>query len=486
MARFRLDGTRFLLIVLISLVFPIVGYSQSTAGNISGIVTDVNGAIVPGATVTLISEQNGSTRTEVSNEEGRFQFSTVQPGPYTLKIEHQGFQTLQRTKTILSANETLALGDLKLTAGSISEVVTVASSGATVERESSDLTARLTSDQIDLISTKGRDITSLLRLIPGTTNENDIEAVGEGFGTDLPFISGQRGRSTVPMVDGLNAGEPSGSNKVSMSTSQDAISEVKVLRNNYAAEYGNNGGAIISIVSKGGTKSYRGSAYYFIRNEALNATNYFINQQGLPRPIYRHNIWGFNYGGPLPLPRFGETEHMFLKNKAFFFINYEKPHTITPTNPIFVTVPTALERAGDFSQSLNSSGQPFFIADPLLAQQGKVCSSADTSGCFHDLSRATASNPTGLNIIPLNRFNQSTAALLTVFPLPNTDVRNTNGGLLYNFVTQKSVDVPKRSLLIRFDVKPTQNDSIFYKKQWFRSDNVGLGTSGWPSGDQNR
>jgi hypothetical protein len=461
-------------------------YAQSIAGSISGTVTDINGGILPGATITLISEKDGTSRTSVANDEGRFVFSTLQPGPYTIKVEQPGFQTLQRTHTILSANETLALGDLKLTAGNISEVVTVASSGATVEKESSDLTARLTSDQIELISTKGRDITSLLRLIPGTTNENDVEAVGEGFGTDLPFISGQRGRSTVPMVDGLNAGEPSGSNKVSMSTSQDAISEVKILRNNYAAEYGNNGGAIISIVSKGGTKSYRGSTYYFIRNEALNASPFFINQQGLRKPLYRHNIWGFNYGGPLPLPRFGETDHMFLRNKAFFFVNYERPHTITPTNPIFVTVPTALERAGDFSQSLNSSGQQFFIADPLLAQQGRPCSSTDTSGCFHDPSRATASNPTGLNIIPQNRFNSSTAALLRVFPLPNTNVRNTNGGLLYNYVTQRSVDVPKRSLLIRFDIKPTQNDSIFWKRQWFTSDNVGLGTSGWPSGDQNR
>ena len=486
MAKFRFRGTGLLVIVFFLLILQVSIRSQSIAGNISGTITDANGGVLPGATITLISEQSGASRSGVSNDEGRFQFSTVQPGPYTIKIAQQGFQTLQKTHTILSANEDLALGELKLTAGSISEVVTVASSGATVERESSDLTARLTSDQIDLISTKGRDITSLLRLIPGTTNENDIEAVGEGFGTDLPFISGQRGRSTVPMVDGLNAGEPSGSNKVSMSTSQDAIAEVKVLRNNYAAEYGNNGGAIISIVSKGGTKAYRGSAYYFLRNEAFNATNYFVNRQGLPRPLYRQNIWGFNFGGPMPLPRFGETEHMFLRNKAFFFVNYEKPHTITPTDPVTVTVPTALERTGDFSQSLNSSGQPFFIADPLLAQQGKVCSSLDASGCFHDLSRATPNNPAGLNIIPLNRFNQSTAALLTVFPLPNTDVRSTNGGLLYNYVTQRSVDVPKRSLLIRFDIKPTQNDSIFWKRQWFTSDNVGLGTSGWPSGDQNR
>src|SRR5678815_2867549 len=128
-------------------------------------------------------------------------------------------------------------GNLELNPGQVSEMVTVTTHGERVETKSSDLTARLTSDQIDLISTKGRDITSLLRLLPGISYIDDIEAVGEGFGTDLPNISGQRGRSTVSTVNGLNASEPSGSNKLSMTINQDAVAEVKVLRNNYAAEY---------------------------------------------------------------------------------------------------------------------------------------------------------------------------------------------------------------------------------------------------------
>src|SRR5439155_5910328 len=255
-------------------------------------------------------------------------------------------------KVILSANETLALGELPLKTGQVTETVTVQSEGQIVEKESSDLQARLTSDQISLISTKGRDITSLLRLIPGTSNNDDIEAVGEGFGTDLPNFSGQRGRSAVATIDGLFAGEPSGSNKVSMTINQDAVAEIKVLRNNYAAEYGNNGGAMINIVSKGGGKDYRGSVYYFVRNESLNGTPFFINQQKLPKPQYRHKIPGFNFGGPLPLLKFGEGGRALVRNKAFFFVSMEKPHTITPTDPVTVTVPTALERIGDFSKSI--------------------------------------------------------------------------------------------------------------------------------------
>src|SRR5262249_24722875 len=253
------------------------------------------------------------------------------------------------------------------------------------------LTARLTADQLSLISTKGRDVTSLLRLIPGTSNDDDIEAVGEGFGTNLPNISGQRGRSTVTTIDGLNASEPSGSNKISMTINQDAVGEVKVLRNNYAAEYGNNGGAMINIVSKGGGTEYRGSVYYFVRNESLNSTPFFINQQKLAKPLYRHKIPGFNFSGPLPLPRFGESDRALVRNKAFFFVSIEKPHTITPTDPVTVTVPTDLERKGDFTKSVAgcnaTTGLPNFVS---------LTDAPHSSG-----------SPIVNNIVPQDRINKS-------------------------------------------------------------------------------
>lgn len=458
--------------------------AQTVTGSVSGIVSDLTGGVIPGASVTLTMENTGETRTVNTNGEGRFNFAALQPGNYTLRVERQGFQTLEQKGIVLSANETLALGELKLQPGQVSETVSITSEGAIVERESSDLTARLTADQIALISTKGRDVTSLLRLIPGTSNDDDIEAVGEGFGTNLPNISGQRGRSTVSTVDGLNASEPSGNNKLSMTINQDAVAEVKVLRNNYAAEYGNNGGALINLVSKGGGKDYRGSAYYFLRNEALNAAPFFSNKAGLARPLYRHNIWGFNVGGPAPIPRFGEGGSKLIRDKVFFFFSYEKPHQITPQDPRFVTVPTALERAGDFSQSLNSTNAKVFIKDPTRAGN---CTAADTTGCFRDPSRGTSGNPLGLNIIPLSRINSSGRALLNYFPLPNSAVgtRNAAGGA-FNYVVQSPVDVPKRSMVIRFDVKPTDKDSVYWKAQWWTSDNLGTGTSGWPSGDASR
>ena len=462
----------FVATVVALTLLPSTSAAQSVSGSISGTVTDPNGAVVAGAAVTLENDQTKDRRDQVSNESGRFSFAAVQPGVYTVKIEHSGFEKLLRTRVVLSANEALALGELPLKTGEVTETVTVQSEGQVVEKESSDLTARLTANQISLISTKGRDVTSLLRLIPGTSNDDDIEAVGEGFGTNLPNISGQRGRSTVTMIDGLNASEPSGSNKISMTINQDAVAEVKVLRNNYAAEYGNNGGAMITIVAKGGGKDYRGSVYYFVRNESLNANNFFINRNSTvspaTKPLYRHKIPGFNFGGPLPLFRFGEGGPSLLRDKAFFFVSMEKPHTITPTDPVTVTVPTALERAGNFSQSILSSGSPVVITDPRTNAPfpGNIIQPAGSPGC-------------GVTITCINRSGQG---LLSFFPLPNSPIASNPG----RYIFQKSVDVPKHSYVFRFDIKPTNKDSVYWKGQWWTSDNLGLGTSGWPGGDANR
>ena len=482
MFSFRRCKAAILTLVVVLLALGTVTIAQTITGSISGAVMDQTGGMIPGAIATLKSEKTGQSRGSTTDSEGRFNFAALQPGTYALKIERAGFQTLEQRGVILSANENLALGDLKLQPGQVSETVSVVSEGAIVERESSDLTARLTADQINLISTKGRDITSLLRLLPGTSNNDDIEGAGDGFGTDLPNISGQRGRSTVPTIDGLFAGEPSGSNKLSMTINQDAVAEVKVLRNNYGAEYGNNGGAIINIVSKGGGKDYAGSVYYFLRNESLNGSPFFNNKAGLARPLYRHLYPGGNFSGPLPLPKFGEGGDFWLKDKVFFFYAYEKPHQITPNDPRFVTVPTDLERRGDFSKSINSNGAQVFVRDPL--NPGTGCSATDTSGCFKDPSRSTASNPLGLNIIPQARWNASGVALLNFFPLPNTF--GGSGGSAFNYAFQSPTDVPKRSQVLRFDIKPSNNDTIYWKYQWWTSDNLGTGTSGWPGNDNNR
>jgi hypothetical protein len=149
-----------------------------------------------------------------------------------------------------------------------------------------------------------------------------------------------------------------------------------------------------------------------------------------------------------------------------------------------VTVPTALERRGDFSQSVNSTNAKVFVRDPLITTGN--CNATDQSACFRDPSRATADNPLGLNIIPQSRWNASGAAILNFFPLPNQLGGRTTTGGAFNYVIQKSVDVPKRSQVIRLDFKPTDRDSFYGKAQWWTSDNEGFDTSGWPGNAENR
>ena len=164
MSSIKLHWSKLLYGLFCLLLASGLAVAQSVTGTISGTVVDASGKVIAGAKVTLTDERTGSARAGASNEEGDFIFPALQPGGYTIKIEHSGFRSYQRTNNVLSANEVLALGKLALDVGSLNEVVTTIAEGAVVETESSDLTGRLTADQIALISTKGRDITSLLRL----------------------------------------------------------------------------------------------------------------------------------------------------------------------------------------------------------------------------------------------------------------------------------------------------------------------------------
>lgn len=442
-----------------------IGLAQTVAGTVSGTVADSSGAVVAGASVRLINQQTGYARTLAANEAGRFTFAAVEPGNYTVRIEQPGFQTIEQKNVVLSANENLSLGNLELKAGQVSETVTVTTQGERVETESSDLSARLTSAQIDLISVKGRNVTSLLRTMPGVTYEDDSDATGESFGQVIPNIGGQRARSALATVDGLNGNDVSGSNRLSYTINLDAIAEVKVLLNNYAAEFGNQGGGQINVVSKSGGREYHGGFYYYLRNEALNANNFFNNKNALSRPLYRHNTWGATFGGPVKIPKLFSNRN---GKNLFFFYSIERPETITPVAPIDVTVPTALERRGDFSQTRTQAGAPVFIKDPT---NSNPCSATNQSGCFPG------------NVIPANRINRNGQALLNFFPLPNNQAAFSATGT--NYIVQESLNVPKLSNVARVDFKSGEN-SIYWKGQTWLSDTQGFSTPGWPGGDTNR
>jgi hypothetical protein len=234
----------------------------------------------------------------------------------------------------------------------------------------------------------------------------------------------------------------------------DAIGEVKVLLNNYQAEYGRNGASFINIVTKSGGQQYHGSAYWYKRHESWNANNFFNNRNGVPLPIYRYSTLGATLGGPAPLEKVWKGS----KDKVFFFYSFEKSWVKNPQAVRQVMTPTDLERRGDYSQTLDQNGARINIRDPLAA----------------------ANFPN--NIVPASRISRNGQALLNIFPLPNTLDRNiTRGNFNYQF--QESIDQPRDQHLFRIDLKPTQNDSINVRGSTWYADSLGYavaaGSSNW-------
>ena len=192
----------------------------------------------------------------------------------------------------LSANERLSLGAIRLKIGDVTEKVTVEAVGAAVQTASSERAAQLTSNQINMVLVRGRDVLSLLRLLPGVSNTSDPNALGDGTGAAMPYIQGQQYQFNTFNVDGVAGNDLGNPYAASSSTNMDAIGEVTVLLNNYQAEYGRNGGAFINIVTKSGTRDFHGTGYWYKRHEMFNANDFFSNRNGVPKALYRYNTLG--------------------------------------------------------------------------------------------------------------------------------------------------------------------------------------------------
>ena len=430
-------------VVLACIMFvSIPAAAQSIMGSVSGRVVDPSGSAIAGAPVVLVNERTKDMRSVNSNELGVFAFPTVQPGVYTLRIEQQGFQSVEQTGMNLSANERLALGDISLRIGAVTERVTVQATGEAVQTAGSERSAELTSNQINMILVRGRDVMSLLRTMPGVTYTGDTEAVGENLGTNFPNVQGGRYEWNTLNVDGLAGNDLGNPYTGSSSINLDAISDVKVLLNNYQAEYGRNGGAFINVVTKSGTQQFHGSGYWYKRHEMLNANNFFNNLNKVAKPVYRYNTLGFTVGGPVYIPgKFNSS-----KEKLFFFYSFENWGSKSPRPLQQTTMPTALEREGNFSQTLDVSGALIVMRDP------------------------TTGSPFPGNVIPTSRINKNGQILLNVFPLPNaTDRSVTRGAYNYNFT--QSWQIPKQQHLFKIDYLPTGKDRFSVRGSTWRADN---------------
>ncbi len=450
-----------LVVLLAAGALPAPASAQNVTGTIVGTVVDEQGQVVPGATITVTNESTGDSRTIVSDARGAFQVATLPPGSYTVRVAMANFSTAERKHVVLSAAERLSVGALVLAIGSIGETVVVEASGSRVSPEETQHSGLITARQIEQISVKGRDVTQMLRLVPGVRYEDTTESLGDSFGTLIPHVGGKRRDWNTVMVDGVLGNEIGQANRMAQQINLDAIAEVKVLINTYRAEYGRTGGAQVHIVSKGGSSQYGGGVYYYGRHEKLNATSFFNNRSNAPKPRYRFNTYGANLGGPAPGLNGAEK-------KILFFYSFEAPLTERPGPLRRWTMPTEPERRGDFSQTLDSQGRLIHIRDPL--RNGACNAVTGGPACFPG------------NIIPADRINPNGQALLRLLPMPTLVDRGFTNGQ-FNHQTQEIADNPKLNQVARVDWRPTATDGFYFTyKDWYsdqRGSEITAGPNKW-------
>jgi hypothetical protein len=413
--------------------------AQTVTGVISGVVVDSTGAVVPEASVSIVSVQTAETITVKTNESGDFVFAAVQPNTYMLTIDMTGFKAYQRKGISLSASERLAIPIIRLEIGDRNETVTVEGNITPIQTASSERSALLDSEQLAGLMTRSRDYVDLLGTLPGIVPQPPSVAVSNA--SQMPkAINGLSGSQITMSIDGLTGNDPTTNAYTLNHVNMDAIAEVKVQLSNYQAEYGRSGAAIVDAVSKTGTKDFHGSAYDYVRNEALNANDYFNNLNHIRRPRYRYQEIGWSIGGPIYIPKKFNTS----KNKLFFFVSEEILPENTPDNLVYSTVPTALERSGNFSQTFlpNSNLQP--VIDPLTGHQFPG------------------------NLVPSGRIDFNGQKLLSMFPLPNiTDRSVTNGN--YNFAFQGNTEATVREEIFRIDDNVTEKLRAQFRMNFLHS-----------------
>jgi len=300
--------------------------AQSSSGTITGRVVDESGQPVPGATVTLIRTDIQDARSLVTPASGAVVFTSLQPGPYSLEIDLSGFAKLQTKDLVLNASDRLALGDIVLKVGGVTETVVVESTRAPIQTESSEHGAVIDAKQVTELPTRGRDVFGLMPTLPGVVYDG---RGNDGIGSDASpaAFSGTRAMFGTANVDGVSGNVRAGNN-LDTTVSMDTVAEVKVLINNYQAEYGKGAGGVVNIITKSGSQEFSGSGYEYIRNEALNANDYFRNAAGVGKGQYRYNTVGGTLGGPLPIPGLVSKN----SHKLFFFGSYEYRPSTTPND----------------------------------------------------------------------------------------------------------------------------------------------------------
>jgi len=404
-------------------------------------VLDPAGAVVPNAAVTLTDLDTGTTRDGVTDTTGVFRFLNLTPGNYSVTIHVSGFKTFVQNNIAVAAQETRDTGKIELEIGNTSERISVMAEATPVQTSSSEKSQMVDGHQLNDITLKGRDLFGYMRLIPGVidTANRDVTSPN-GFGNIT--INGNTSAKNFT-VDGITDVDTGSNGTVHFEPNIDAIQELKVLTSAYQAEFGRNSGGQITVITKSGSQQFHGSGAWNHRHEGFDANLWQNNRNGRkadgtpnsPISPYRFNVETYSIGGPIFIPHhFNQDKH-----KLFFFWSQEYTGQFVSGGVQTKYTPSALERAGDFSQSRQNNGSLIVVNDP------------------------TTGAPFPGNVIPANRIDPTGLAMLNYFPLPNFVGAGSQANIV-NYVEAASASHPRRNDVLRVDpyISPKMNAYFRY------------------------
>jgi len=320
-----------------------VAFGQSSTGTLTGTVVDSSNAAVPGARVEARDLRTGAARQTVSGPEGIFVFNSLDPARYNLTIRAASFKTYTQNDIDITANVLRDLGRLALAVGALTEEISVTAAATPIQTASSENSKLIDNAQLTNITLKGRDMFAILQTIPGvymgntylTTTSGDATSETNGLGTlNINGTGGERANFTVDGVTDIDTGN---NGQTDFEPPMDTIAEIRVLTSNYQAEFGRTSGGTITVVTKGGSQSFHGTAYVNKRHEMFNANSFFNHINNLPKSVYRYFVWGYSIGGPVYIPGHFNTQ----KKKLFFFFSQEYTKQKPSTTNATAMVPTS-------------------------------------------------------------------------------------------------------------------------------------------------
>lgn len=421
-------------------------YGQTDTARLQGTVTDENDAVIAGATVTVTNTATGREVTVTTNELGYYTVPGLPPGNYKVEVGQNGFKKTVRELGLQVAQ--IGVADFKLGVGVVTETVTVEAGSPVMNTGDSAIGDVVESRQITELPLNGRNFTQLATLIPGVTrgipsgtgaNATGANGNAETFrngetGGAALVVNGLRPQNNNFRLDGIDNNEAL-VNTIVFFPNADAIEEFRVQTSVAPAVYGRAGGALVLTSIKSGTNNLHGSAYWFNRNTNFNARNFF-NAAPAAKPKYNRNQFGGTLGGPI------------LKNKLFYFVDYQGLRKNVPSSNDTATVPTDLMRKGDFSE--------------LLAGAGPAGNPTGLSAPIQILDPTTGLPFTG-NVIPPNRINQVGLAYLNAFPEPNCSatVDFRCHSIYQNYRNIRKINEDWNDFDVRIDWTVDATDTIF-------------------------